>query len=104
MMIEINEIQQLDTILKEKSAVVLDFYAPWCAPCRQLLPVLSDLSETFESITFCKINVDENSDIAVRYAVRSIPTVKYIKNGEIVNTSMGMIPKNKVIEFLEEIL
>lgn len=103
MMIEITETQQLDKILQENPAVVLDFYAPWCAPCRQLLPVLEGMSNENEDVVFCKINVDENIDIAKKYVVRSIPTVKYIKDGEIVDTSMGMQPKQNILEHLEKL-
>lgn len=102
-MIEIKETQQLDKILQENPAVVLDFYAPWCAPCRQLLPVLEGMSNENEDVVFCKINVDENIDIAKKYVVRSIPTVKYIKHGEIVDTSMGMQPKQNILEHLEKL-
>ena len=103
MMIEITETQQLDKILGENSAVVLDFYAQWCAPCRQLMPTLTDISENTENVVFCKVNVDDNGTIAAKYGVRSIPTVKYIKNGEVVDTTVGAIPKQQILEHLEKL-
>ena len=104
MMIEITETQQLNEILSKNSAVVLDFYAQWCAPCRQLMPVLTEISEDMKNIVFCKINVDDNSEIASKYGVRSIPTVKYIKNGDVVDTSVGAMPKQKILEHLEKLI
>jgi len=78
-----------DETVKE-GLVVVDFWAPWCGPCRQLAPVIEQLAEDFEGkATICKVNVDENGDLATKYGIRSIPTIIYFKDGQLVETKVG---------------
>jgi thioredoxin 1 len=80
--IEITSKEQLTSIINSGDPIIIDFYAEWCGPCKQLAPVLDSVSEDKTSVKICKINVDSNADIANEYGVRSIPTVYYYNNSE----------------------
>lgn len=84
----------LQEILEKNPAVVIDFWAEWCGPCRALSPVVDELAEEFgEQVFIGKVNVDENDNSALRYGIRTIPTLIFIKNGEVVDKSIGVVPK-----------
>lgn len=82
--------------------VLIDFYADWCGPCKMLSPVIEQLAEEFQSAKICKINVDEQSQIASAFGVMSIPTVVVIKNGKMSKKSVGYQSKDKLIKMLNE--
>lgn len=103
-MIQIENKQQLEQILSENSAVVLDFYAEWCGPCKQLLPIVERVSQEQQDVVYCKINVDSNGELASQYGVRSIPALKYIKDGEVVKTTLGSRPMTEIVENSRELL
>lgn len=79
---------ELDEILQNNEKVVLDFYAEWCGPCKLMLPVFSRLADNDE-IVGVKINVEEASELSVRFGIRSIPVLAYIKNGEVIEKTVG---------------
>ena len=103
-MIQIENKEHLEQILSENSAVVMDFYADWCGPCKQLSPILEQVSQDRKDVVFCKINVDENEDLARSYGVRSIPSLKYVKNGDVVKTTLGVQPIKLITEAISEIM
>lgn len=103
-MIQIENKQQLEQILSENSAVVLDFYAEWCGPCKQLLPIVERVSQEQQDVVYCKINVDSNGELASQYGVRSIPALKYIKDGEVMKTTLGSRPMTEIVENSRELL
>ena len=79
--------------IKEGTALV-DFWAPWCGPCRMLSPVIEELAEDFDGkAKICKVNTDEEQDIAVKYGIRSIPTILFFKDGELVDQMVGASSK-----------
>ena len=82
--------------------VVVDFWAPWCGPCRMVSPVLEELSEEMtDTMTFCKLNIDENQDTANKFGVMAIPTMMIFKNGDVVDRTIGASTKNKLKEKFE---
>jgi thioredoxin 1 len=81
--------------------VLVDFWAPWCAPCRMLGPIIEEVSEEVESVTVGKLNVDENPQTAQQFQVMSIPTVILFKDGEAVETMVGLRPKEAYLEVIE---
>ena len=101
--------ENFEQVLKEKNITVLDFWAPWCGPCRLLSPTIDALSEENKdkNVTIAKVNVDENSALAVKYGVRGIPTILFLKDGvEVPNSKIvGIKSKDdfqKAIDFLLE--
>ena len=82
------------TLMAAQGLVMVDFWAEWCGPCRAIAPVLEELAEASEGrVTLMKVNVDENPDLAVRYGIRSIPTILFFKQGAIVDRVVGVAPK-----------
>lgn len=87
-------------VLRADRPVLLDFWASWCAPCRMVGPILEEIAAERPDVKVGKINVDEQPELAAQFQVMSIPTLLVIKNGKIVNQSVGARPKNQILELL----
>ncbi len=80
---------------------IVDFWAPWCGPCKMLGPVFEAVSNEYPEVTFAKVNVDEAQDLAVEFNVMSIPTLVLIRDGEIVDQQMGALSKDQLKDFID---
>ena len=88
-------------VLKSDKTVLVDFWAVWCGPCRMLSPVVDQVAEENPNIKVCKVNVNEEQQLAIKYGVMSIPTLLVFKGGELVNQSVGVIPKEEVLNLIK---
>ncbi|MCL4431656.1 MAG: thioredoxin [Epsilonproteobacteria bacterium] len=93
-----------EEITKEGVALV-DFWAPWCGPCRMIAPVIEELANDFDGIAkICKVNTDEEQEIAVKFGIRSIPTILFFKNGEMVDQMVGAASKQAFTDKINSLL
>ncbi len=90
-----------EVVLQSDKLVLVDFWAEWCGPCKMIAPIIEELSKEREEAFFVKVNVDQSTETATNYGIMSIPTIAIFKNGEIVDTIVGAVPKghlNKAID------
>ena len=91
-----------DGLLESEKLVIVDFWATWCGPCRMLSPLLDEVEEEMaDKITVVKVNVDDADEIAMRYRIMSIPTLVFVKNGKMVDRTVGAMPKSALVQRIE---
>ena len=99
--ININKDNFEEEVIKSEKKVLIDFYADWCGPCKMIGPVVEGLADENPNIKVVKVNVDDNSDLAAKYQVMSIPTLIVVNNGEVVNKSVGLISKGEILDLVK---
>jgi thioredoxin 1 len=105
MAVEITDNNFDELVIKSDKPVLVDFWAEWCGPCRMIGPVVEELHKEYEGrAVIGKVNVDQNAEAATKFQVRSIPTILFIKNGEVVDRSVGAVPKSTLSSKLDAIL
>ncbi len=92
-------------VLQSSNAVLVDFWAEWCGPCRQISPILDEIaSEMNDKLSVAKVNIDENPETPSKYGVRGIPTLILFKDGKPVATKVGALPKSKLVEWIDSVI
>jgi thioredoxin 1 len=87
-------------VLQSPNRVLIDFYADWCAPCRMLAPVIDDIAREVQDVKICKVNIDEEPELAQRFRIMSIPTLVVVKDGKIIHSALGVQPKQHILDML----
>lgn len=90
-------------VIRNNGVVLVDFWAPWCAPCKMIAPSLNDIAESEENITIGKVNVDQNQQLAQKYKIRNIPTLLLFKNGQVEKRITGVKPKKALLKEIKQI-
>ena len=95
---ELKQNQFQKEVMESEKPVLLDFWAPWCGPCRMVVPIVEEIAEEYPEYKVCKINVDEETDLAQRFGIMSIPTLVVVKNGQITQKAVGARSTEQILE------
>lgn len=98
--IHVNNANFSEIVLNSETPVLLDFWAPWCGPCRMVGPILDDIAAERQDVKVCKVNVDEEPELATQYGIMSIPTLMVVKGGQVTNQASGARPKGQILSML----
>lgn len=103
--INLNSSNFNEEITNTDKLVLIDFFANWCGPCKMLSPIISEIANEYsDSVKVCKVNVDENQELALEYNIMSIPTLLFFKNGEVVKSSIGFCSKSELNNIINNLL
>ena len=103
--IHVTDAEFEDKVINSDLPVIVDFWAPWCGPCRMVAPILDKIASEFEGqLVVAKVNTDENFEWAMKYGVQGIPTMLFLKDGEIVKFQVGALPEYSIREMVDELL
>ena len=91
-----------EEVINSEKPVLLDFWAPWCGPCRMVGPIIDEIAAEHPELKVVKVNIDEEAELAERYSIMTIPTLCVVKNGEIIKQVSGARPKNQVLALLQD--
>ena len=105
MTIEVTDANFDEIVLKSDKPVIVDFWAEWCGPCRMVGPIISELSQEYDGkALFTKLDVDSNPGVSAKFGIRNIPTVLFLKNGEIADKQVGAVPKSNLVAKLQVLI
>ena len=99
--LNINKNNFVEEVMNSEKPVLVDFWASWCGPCRMVIPVVEKIAEEYPEYKVVKVNVDEEQELAAQFGVMSIPTLMVVKNGKVVNKSVGAKNKQQILAMLE---
>ena len=105
MALEITDSNFAEVAMNSEKPVMIDFWAEWCGPCRMVSPIVEEMPNDYDGkAVIGKVNVDENPDISAKFGIRNIPTIIFLKGGQVVDKSVGAVPKNVLTEKMEALL
>ena len=94
--------ENFNATIENNDVVIVDFWAPWCGPCRMFAPTFEAVSEQYPGVVFAKLNTEDQQELAAAFNIRSIPTLMVFKDGKVASTKVGAMPKSKIVEWLNE--
>lgn len=105
MALEITDSNFAELAMNSEKPVMIDFWAEWCGPCRMVSPIVEEMANDYDGkAVIGKVNVDENPDISAKFGIRNIPTILFLKGGQVVDKSVGAVPKNVLTEKMEALI